>query len=64
MHLFKQDVCRRCHRAMETVAAIAPMCGKPGLLAFLCSACGSARSDLVYPEQWQENHTYAERGTS
>jgi len=37
---------------METVAEIAPMCGKPGLLAFLCSECGGSRSDLVSPEHW------------
>jgi len=35
---------------MQTVASIEPMCGKPGLVAFLCSACGSTSSVLVYPE--------------
>jgi hypothetical protein len=37
---------------MEIVAEIMPMCGQPGLLAFLCSACGGSRSDLVSREHW------------
>jgi hypothetical protein len=37
---------------METVAEIAPICGQPGLLAFLCTTCGGSRSDLISPELW------------
>jgi predicted amidophosphoribosyltransferase len=53
MRSFKQTVCRNCGEPMETVATIAPMCGSPGLVAFLCSACGGTKSDLVPPEHWQ-----------
>jgi hypothetical protein len=40
---------------MEAVATIAPMSGSHGLVAFLCSACGDAKSDLIPAELWQVN---------
>jgi hypothetical protein len=40
---------------MKTVLTIAPVCGRPSLLAFVCSGCGGTKSDLIYPEHWQVN---------
>ena len=56
MQLYKQTICRKCQRPMETVATIIPMGGKPGLAAFLCSACGSAYSSFIYPPHGQVNY--------
>jgi hypothetical protein len=62
MWLRNQTVCRRCGRGMQTVATISPIGGKPGLVAFLCPACGSATSDLIDPAHEQVSHGYnAER---
>ena len=44
-----QAVCERCGRAMQAVANIAPIGRSPGLVAFVCSACGATDSTLVYP---------------
>jgi hypothetical protein len=57
VQLYKQTICRKCQRPMETVATIIPMGGKPGLEAFLCSACGSTYSSFIYP--W---HAQVSRG--
>jgi hypothetical protein len=56
MALPNQTVCRSCCRPMKTVLTIAPVYGRPSLLAFVCSGCGGTKSDLIYPEHWQVNH--------
>jgi len=38
---------------METVLRVAPVFGRPSLLAFVCSGCGGAKSDVIYPERWR-----------
>jgi hypothetical protein len=40
---------------MKTVLTIAPVCGRPRLLAFVCSGCDGTKSDVIYPEHWQVN---------
>jgi hypothetical protein len=35
---------------MQEVANISPIERTPGLVAYLCPACGAGHSDLVYPE--------------
>jgi uncharacterized Zn finger protein len=47
MELMNQARCRRCGASMETVAEIAPFGNEPGLVAFLCSDCGTTDSVLV-----------------
>ena len=47
MQVVNQARCQWCGRAMERVAEIAPF-GKPGLVAFTCSDCGSTASALVW----------------
>jgi hypothetical protein len=46
-----QSICKRCQREMTEVATIPPMCGSPGLVAFLCAQCGKSNSILIEPEQ-------------
>lgn len=42
--------CPRCGRDMKTVATIPPVGHQtPGLVAFLCSYCGAAESELIEP---------------
>jgi len=47
MKLANQVACRKCGRAMRTVAEIAPFGSGPGLVAFLCMECGTADSVLL-----------------
>ena len=54
MKFTKQSVCKRCQREMIEVAAILPMGGSPGLIAFLCAQCGKSDSILVYPTRHSE----------
>jgi hypothetical protein len=49
---------------MQEVANISPIDRKPGLIAYLCPACGAGHSDLVYPEPGQEDHDGEGRGVS
>jgi len=44
---------------MQTVAEIAPFGRGPGLLAFVCGACGTTDSALIYTvnRAWQLDHT-------
>jgi hypothetical protein len=49
MRFRNQNVCRRCARAMQEVAAIEPIGCNPGLVAFVCAECGSTDSILVHP---------------
>jgi len=43
---------------MQTVAEIAPFGRGPGLLAFVCGACGTTDSALIYTvnRAWQLDH--------
>jgi hypothetical protein len=34
------------------VVTIAPVSGRPSLLAFVCIGCGGTKSDLIYPQHW------------
>jgi hypothetical protein len=40
---------------MQVGANISAKAAQPGLIAYLCPACGGGHSDLVYPEE-QEDH--------
>jgi len=55
MGLSNQTTCRSCCRPMQTGVTIAPVCGRPRLLAFVCSGCGGTKSDLIYPQHWLVN---------
>lgn len=55
-----QARCRRCGASMETVAEIAPFGNEPGLVAFLCSDCGTADSVLV--DAGRDRRLIAEHG--
>jgi hypothetical protein len=52
MGLPNQITCRSCCRPMETGVTIAPVCGRPRLLAFVCSGCSGTKSELIYPQHW------------
>jgi hypothetical protein len=45
-----QTICKRCGRAMRSVAEIAPVNGHPGLLAFACGGCGTTQSVMLDPD--------------
>jgi hypothetical protein len=45
-----QTICKRCGRAMRSVAEIAPLNGDPGLLAFACDGCGNTQSVMLQPD--------------
>jgi hypothetical protein len=45
-----QTICKRCGRAMRSVAEIAPLNGHPGLLAFACGGCGNTQSVMLQPD--------------
>jgi uncharacterized Zn finger protein len=48
MNLTTQGACKRCGRQMSSVAEIAPFGGGPGLVALMCTECGTTDSVLVY----------------
>ena len=48
MQVVNQARYRRCGRATERVAEIAPSGSEPGLVAFPCSDCSSTASALVW----------------
>jgi hypothetical protein len=48
MNVAAQRACKRCGRPMSSVAEIAPFGGDPGLVALMCSDCGTTDSILVY----------------
>ena len=59
----KQTVCKRCGRQMDIVAEVPSLeRGRPGLVAFLCEACGAADSILVYPDNDSEHQSASPRG--
>ncbi len=43
-----QRACKRCGRPMSSVAEIAPFGGGPGLIALMCTECGTTDSVLVH----------------
>jgi hypothetical protein len=43
-----QRACKRCRDPMSRVAEIAPFGGGPGLVAFMCTDCGTTDSVLVH----------------
>ena len=43
-----KTVCKRCGRAMRSVAEIASNNGHPGLLAFACAVCSTTQSVFLY----------------
>jgi hypothetical protein len=50
-----QRACKRCGRPMSSVAEIAPFGGGPGLVAFMCTDCGTTDSVLVHQaRKWQD----------
>jgi hypothetical protein len=51
-----QTICKRCGRAMRSVAEIAPLNGHPGLRAFACGGCGNTQSVMLQPDNalWQD----------
>jgi hypothetical protein len=61
VRLARQAMCQKCSQSMEAVAHISPRGGEPGLVAYLCPACGAAHSDLVYPEHGHD-HDDSEEG--
>jgi hypothetical protein len=40
--------CKRCGHTVERVTAVAPNQRDPGIVAWVCPACGAADSVLVY----------------
>src|SRR5215813_5439331 len=48
MNLVAQRACKRCRHSMSRVAEIAPFGGGPGLVAFMCTDCGTTDSVLVH----------------
>ena len=57
MRLANQVKCKRCGRAMDTVARIAPMGREYGLIAFLCAKCGDAETVLICRADWTGDQT-------
>jgi hypothetical protein len=47
MKVVSQKACKWCRRPMSNVAEIAPFGGGPGLVAFMCSHCGTTDSVLT-----------------
>src|SRR5258708_900167 len=48
MNVVAQRACKRCRHPMSRVAEIAPFGGGPGLVAFMCTNCGTTDSVLVH----------------
>jgi hypothetical protein len=48
MNVAAQRACKRCGRPMSSVAEIAPFGGGPGLVALMCTDCGTTDSVLVH----------------
>ena len=48
MNVVAQRACKRCRHPMSRVAEIAPFGGGPGLVAFMCTDCGTTDSVLVH----------------
>jgi DNA-directed RNA polymerase subunit RPC12/RpoP len=44
--------CVRCKKGMDWVSTIHPFGTHPGLVAYLCAACGHSESQLVAPSFW------------
>jgi hypothetical protein len=47
MNVVPLKACKWCRRPMSNVAEIAPFGGGPGLVAFMCSYCGTTDSVLT-----------------
>ena len=48
MNVVAQRACKRCRHPMSRVAEIGPFGGGPGLVAFMCTDCGTTDSVLVH----------------
>src|SRR5262249_36759339 len=48
MTVVAQKACSRCGHPMSSVAEIAPFVGGPGLVAFICTDCGTTDSVLFH----------------
>jgi hypothetical protein len=55
MSSLPDQICKKCGQGMKLVAEIPPMGQDHGLVAFLCSECGSADTILVDPKKSGES---------
>jgi hypothetical protein len=57
MNVVSLKACKWCGLPMSNVAEIAPFAGGPGLVAFMCSHCGTTDSVLTCEGHPRRPHT-------